>query len=119
MGLKDHWYIAAESRELKRKPLAVSLVGSHIALFRTDQEEIAALEDRCSHRNTAFSRGVVSSDCITCPYHGWRFDGAGRCFQFSSLGASPTVPDPGVRSLPVQARVGHICIMPGESLSYT
>jgi len=116
MGLKDHWYIAAESRELKRKPLAVSLVGSHIALFRTDQEEIAALEDRCSHRNTALSRGVVSSDCITCPYHGWRFDGAGRCVQIPSLGASAHLPDHGVRAYPVREQDGYIWIYPGESL---
>ena len=35
MGLKDYWYIAAESRELKQKPVAVAPFEEHIVLFRT------------------------------------------------------------------------------------
>jgi len=79
MGLRDYWYIAAESRELKQKPIAVTLLGEHIVLFRAERGEVAALQDRCSHRNMALSRGRASSGCITCPYHGWQFNGAGRC----------------------------------------
>jgi phenylpropionate dioxygenase-like ring-hydroxylating dioxygenase large terminal subunit len=116
MGLRDYWYIAAESRDLKRKPLAVSLLGSHIALFRTHQGNIAALEDRCSHRNMALSRGKVSSDCITCAYHGWRFDAAGRCTHIPSLGPTARLPNHGVRAYPVREQDGYIWIYPGESL---
>jgi phenylpropionate dioxygenase-like ring-hydroxylating dioxygenase large terminal subunit len=116
VSLKDYWYIAAESRELRRKPLAVSLLGSRIALFRTDHGKLAALEDRCSHRNMALSRGAVSSDCITCPYHGWRFDAAGRCLQIPSLGACAHLPNHGVPAYPVREQDGYIWIYPGESL---
>ena len=116
MGLRDYWYIAAESREVKRKPLAVSLLGSHIALFRNDHGEAAALEDRCAHRNMALSRGTVSADCITCPYHGWSFDAAGRCVQIPSLGARAHPPNHGVRAYPVREQNGYIWIYPGESL---
>ena len=116
MGLKDYWYIAAESCELKRKPVEVSLLGSHIVLFRTDQGNIAALEDRCSHRNLALARGKVSSDCITCAYHGWRFDAAGRCTQIPSLGANARLPNHGVRAYPVREQDDYVWIYPGESL---
>src|SRR5438874_7902679 len=55
----------------------------------------------------SLSRGVVSSDCITCPYHGWHFDGAGRCVQIPSLGASAHLPDHGVRAYPVRRSEEH------------
>ena len=38
-----------------------------------------AAPDRCPHRGTRLSLGRVCDGQIECPYHGWRFDGAGRC----------------------------------------
>jgi phenylpropionate dioxygenase-like ring-hydroxylating dioxygenase large terminal subunit len=117
MSLKDYWYIAAESREVKKKPLAVSLLGEHIVLFRTSDGEIAALEDRCSHRNMALSLGTVSSDCVICPYHGWKFNAAGRCVAVPSLGAEARLPNHGVRAYPAREHDGYVWIYPGESIS--
>ncbi len=116
MGLKDYWYIAAESRELKQKPIAVTLLGERVVLFRAGQGEAAALQDRCSHRNMALSRGKVSSGCITCPYHGWQFNGAGRCVQIPSLGHDARLPNHGVRAYPVRERDGFIWLYTGESI---
>jgi len=116
MGLRDYWYIAAESRELKQKPISVTLLGEHIVLFRAERGEVAALQDRCSHRNMALSRGRASSGCITCPYHGWQFNGAGRCVQIPSLGHDAPLPNHGVRAYPVREREGFIWVYTGESL---
>lgn len=116
MSLKDYWYIAAESRELKDKPLAVEAFGEHIVLFRAAAGDVAALEDRCSHRNMALSQGKVSSGCITCPYHGWTFNLAGRCVQIPSLGNSSRLPNHGVRAYPVREQDGYVWIYPGESI---
>src|ERR1700722_338913 len=116
MGLKDYWYIAVESRELKRKPLAVAPFGERMVLFRNANGEAAALEDRCSHRNMALSLGNAASGCVTCPYHGWTFDGAGRCVQIPSLGASQRLPNHGVRAYPVREIDGYVWVYPGESI---
>jgi phenylpropionate dioxygenase-like ring-hydroxylating dioxygenase large terminal subunit len=59
MSLKDYWYIAAESHEIKNKPVAMTAMGEHMVLFRAEDGTIAALEDRCSHRNMALSTGKV------------------------------------------------------------
>ena len=41
---------------------------------------IGALDDRCSHRSAALSKGRVHIDgLLSCPYHGWRFDPRGEC----------------------------------------
>jgi 5,5'-dehydrodivanillate O-demethylase len=39
------------------------------------------LEDRCPHRGTALSYGIVEREGLRCPYHGWLFDGGGRCLE--------------------------------------
>lgn len=42
-----------------------------IALFRTADDRIFALEDRCPHRGGPLSEGIVHDGCVTCPLHSW------------------------------------------------
>ncbi len=74
------WYPACESSELGRAPLALTLMDEPVVLFR-DRDRVAhALVDRCPHRNVPLSMGRVHADgTLQCGYHGWRFDGDGRC----------------------------------------
>lgn len=44
------------------------------------------MEDRCPHRNAPLSSGRRLGEHLVCPYHGWRFDGAGRCAWVPALG---------------------------------
>ncbi|GIT36389.1 MAG: hypothetical protein Ct9H300mP6_02570 [Gammaproteobacteria bacterium] len=38
------------------------------------------------HRGGSLSGGKIVKDCVQCPYHGWQFNGAGKCQQIPSLG---------------------------------
>lgn len=42
-----------------------------IALFRTADDTVHALEDRCPHKGGPLSEGIVHGDCVTCPLHNW------------------------------------------------
>lgn len=42
-----------------------------IALFRTQDDQIFALEDKCPHKNGQLSQGIVHGNCVTCPLHNW------------------------------------------------
>lgn len=42
-----------------------------IALFRTTDDRVFALRDRCPHRGGPLSQGMVAGDTVTCPLHGW------------------------------------------------
>ena len=42
-----------------------------VALFRTVEDEVFALEDRCPHRAGPLSDGIVHGRSVTCPLHNW------------------------------------------------
>jgi chlorite dismutase len=52
---------------------AVYFRGDHVALFNLEGH-IYALGNRCSHANGPLVEGAVEGGCVTCPYHGSRFD---------------------------------------------
>jgi nitrite reductase (NADH) small subunit len=55
-------------------PLGSRVVESthgRIAVFRTNGDEVFALEDRCPHKGGHLSQGIVCGKHVTCPMHGW------------------------------------------------
>ena len=42
-----------------------------IAVFRTTDDRIFALRDKCPHRGGPLSQGIVHGSFVTCPLHGW------------------------------------------------
>ena len=77
-ALAQGWFPIAAVSQLGRRPLARQLMDRPLVVFRTPSGP-AVLVDRCPHRNIALSRGRVREGDIECPYHGWRFNGAGTC----------------------------------------
>ena len=45
-----------------------------IAVFRTADDEVFALVDRCPHRGGPLSEGIVQGRAVACPLHGWVID---------------------------------------------
>ena len=44
----------------------------HIAVFRSNDEEVCALNDKCTHRGGPLSQGNGHGRQVTCPLHGWK-----------------------------------------------
>lgn len=42
-----------------------------IAVFKTFDDKVFALEDKCPHKNGPLSQGIVHDGCVTCPLHNW------------------------------------------------
>lgn len=45
-----------------------------IAVFRTADDRVFALDDRCPHKGGPLSEGIVHGSSVTCPLHAWVFD---------------------------------------------
>ena len=90
----NQWYVAALAWELQDKPLARTLLGQPLVLFRDANGQPAALEDRCCHRALPLSNGTLEAGHLRCGYHGLLFDSAGQCIEI-----------PGQEKIPGKARV--------------
>ena len=45
--------------------------GLAVALFRTGDNRVYALLDRCPHKGGPLSQGIVFGDAVACPLHNW------------------------------------------------
>lgn len=63
-----------------------------VAVFRTADDQVFALEDRCPHKGGPLSEGIVHGTHVTCPLHAWVFDLASGLAQGADEGAVRTYP---------------------------
>lgn len=45
--------------------------GGEIAIFRTGDDQVFALLDRCPHKGGPLSQGIVFGHKVACPLHNW------------------------------------------------
>lgn len=88
--LRDLWYFAATSEELKPgRQFRREILGEPVMLARGADGRVFALRDICPHRAVPLSAGKQCRTgervTIECPYHGWRFSGDGVCRLIPSL----------------------------------
>jgi nitrite reductase/ring-hydroxylating ferredoxin subunit len=104
--------MAAPSGALKRTPLAVTVEGAAVVLFRNRQGQASALSDRCPHRGLPLSMGHCSHGRLVCRYHGWEFDHEGVCQR---IPADPTATRPRAMLTPyaICEQDGYVWISPG------
>jgi len=48
--------------------------GEPIALFRTSDDRVFALDDKCPHKGGPLSQGIVFGQSVACPLHNWCID---------------------------------------------
>ncbi|HZU85046.1 MAG TPA: aromatic ring-hydroxylating dioxygenase subunit alpha [Polyangiaceae bacterium] len=114
--LKNQWFVAARSRELGRRPLATSLFGTPIVLFRDAAGRAGALVDRCPHRNVPLSLGRVAGDgTLECAYHGWRFDARGGCRFVPSLTSASEAKARRAHAFPTVEQQGFVWVYSSAS----
>ena len=113
MYLRNAWYVAAWSDEVAETPVARTLLGDAVVLFRTADGHIAALADSCPHRRLPLSMGCVTGAGLRCGYHGMLFDAGGRCVEIPGQQVIP--PAAQVRAYPVHERWGLVWIWMGDA----
>ncbi len=66
--------------------------GEEIAVFRTGDNKIFALLNRCPHKGGRLSQGIVHGHSVSCPLHNWRIALASGEAQGDDKGCTPTIP---------------------------
>jgi nitrite reductase (NADH) small subunit len=68
----DSWHKVCALEAIPR--LGARVVKSargNIAVFRTADDEVFALADKCPHKGGPLSQGIVFGRKVACPLHGW------------------------------------------------
>ena len=78
--LRRYWQPVALSEELKAEgaPLAVTLMGEELAIFRDHKGRIGVLDAHCCHRGADLTYGRLEDGGLRCIYHGWLYDVEGK-----------------------------------------
>jgi phenylpropionate dioxygenase-like ring-hydroxylating dioxygenase large terminal subunit len=106
------WFVAARATAVRTRPLAATVCGVPLVLFRGAGGQPGALEDRCPHRNAPLSAGRVRGDALECAYHGWRFDGGGSCLAVPALGRPPEAAAARATAFPCLEQDGLVWVAP-------
>ena len=81
--LKQFWQPVLLGREIKTSQAKrIKILGSFYTLYRTVDDAVKLVQDRCPHRGTSLAYGWVEGSSIRCRYHGWRFDANGQGEDF-------------------------------------
>ncbi len=89
MFVQNQWYIAALAHEIGQAPFARKICNEPVVFYRTGTGGVAALPDRCPHRQVPLSKGCLVGDDIQCAYHGMQFSPAGKCVRIPSQEVIP------------------------------
>ena len=100
----DNWVEVGKIDEVPRQGArVVSRAEGDIAVFRTVDDEIFALRDKCPHKGGPLSQGIVHGKRVACPLHDWKIQLA--CGE-------AVAPDKGcARSYRVRVKAGAIFLM--------
>lgn len=113
----NFWYAAQWSDQVGSQPLKLRMLGQDFVLWRDGSGVVHCLANVCVHRGGSLAGGRLRGDCIECPYHGWQFDGEGRCRKIPSLGPKGQERIPGrarVDAYPVEERYGLVHVFLGD-----
>ncbi|MDD9950765.1 MAG: Rieske 2Fe-2S domain-containing protein [Zetaproteobacteria bacterium] len=69
---------ADELHKNKIIKVSAAALGS-LVLFRNENGEVAALHSQCPHKGADLSKGYLKNGHLACGYHGYEFDGKGKC----------------------------------------
>lgn len=80
--LRRYWHPIAAVSELNERPVKkVRILGEDLVLYRDRSGRLGLIGEQCPHRRVSLEYGIPECNGLRCMYHGWLFDGEGRCLE--------------------------------------
>ena len=107
LPIPNGWFAVAWSRDLVPGEVKrARYFGQELVLFRTRAGRVHVFDAYCAHLGAHLGEGGrVIGETLRCPFHGWQYDGTGRCVGIPYCQDVP--PAARVRSWPV-SEVDHM-----------
>ncbi|MQM21404.1 hypothetical protein Taro_054444, partial [Colocasia esculenta] len=90
---REEWYPLYLTAEVPHDaPLGLAVFHKQLVLYRDAAGAFHCYEDRCPHRLAKLSEGQVVDGRLECLYHGWQFEGDGKCVKIPQLPEGARIP---------------------------
>ncbi|CAH9120104.1 unnamed protein product [Cuscuta epithymum] len=73
-------------------PLGLTVFDKQVVLYRDGSGVLRCFQDRCPHRLAKLSEGQLFEGRLECLYHGWQFEGDGKCVKIPQLLKGAKIP---------------------------
>ncbi len=73
-----------------------------VAVFRTAEDRVFAIDDSCPHKGGPLSEGIVHGNAVTCPLHAWVFS--------LETGTAQGADEGSVQSYPARVEGGRVLL---------
>lgn len=99
-----HYVWIGKLTDLPQKLGKTVMIGDkELAVFKLENGDIRAIENRCPHKGGVLAEGIVSGEFVFCPMHDWKI-----CVSDGKVQA----PDVGcVQSFPVEVQEDQVYIV--------
>jgi nitrite reductase (NADH) small subunit len=96
--------LIGEVADLPQKLGKTVIIGKQeIAVFKLENGDIRAIENRCPHKGGVLTEGILSGEYVFCPMHDWKI---------SVIDGNVQAPDEGcVQSYPVEVIDNQVFIL--------
>ncbi len=117
LGFREYWYPGIDARRVRGTPVHLKMLGDDLVFFRDGAGKVVALNDWCPHRGARLSLGMCEfGGTVTCPYHGYTFDGTGQCVAgLIERPDSTFIGKLRARAYPTEERMGIVFVWMGET----
>ncbi|KDO67385.1 hypothetical protein CISIN_1g037348mg, partial [Citrus sinensis] len=89
----EEWYPLYLTKDVPDDaPLGLTVFDQQIVLYKDGKGELRCHQDRCPHRLAKLSEGQLIDGRLECLYHGWQFEGEGKCVKIPQLPADAKIP---------------------------
>lgn len=113
---RNCWYVVGISKDFEKETLQGCVVCNRpVVIWRTEDGEIIAFDDRCAHKRFPLSKGRLMEDgTLECGYHGMRYDVTGHAVIIPSHPTGPISPKAKLKPFPVIEQDGLVWLWPGD-----
>jgi phenylpropionate dioxygenase-like ring-hydroxylating dioxygenase large terminal subunit len=106
-----YWAIAAEQLKIGQVK-AVNLLGRELAIYRSQQGQVIALDAYCPHMGAHLAEGRVEGEDLRCLFHNWKFDRQGKCVDIPCLNQLLPIQ---VKTWPIAEKYGLVWVWTGAT----
>ncbi|MBA0690593.1 hypothetical protein Goari_008258, partial [Gossypium aridum] len=89
----EEWYPLYLTKDVPDDaPLGLTVFDQQLVLYKDGNGVLHCYQDRCPHRLAKLSEGQLIDGRLECLYHGWQFEGNGKCVKIPQIPADAKIP---------------------------